>query len=117
MIDFDLTDEQRLLQESMRQWRAGDPSAAHPRSQPRAALDPSLFAAMASRGRLGSGVLGACGGNPDDHLVGRFDRDGKGAVIDEGTREIHKIMQVDDLLGDRVDRPTRGESPAWRERD
>jgi glutaryl-CoA dehydrogenase (non-decarboxylating) len=33
-------------------------------------------------------------------------------VIYEGTREIHKIMQADYLLGIRQDRPTRCELPA-----
>ncbi len=37
----------------------------------------------------------------------------KGAVIYEGTREIHKIMQADYLLGYRTDRPSRCELPAW----
>jgi hypothetical protein len=35
-------------------------------------------------------------------------------VIYEGTREIHKIMQADYLLGYRNDKPTRCELPAWR---
>ena len=33
-------------------------------------------------------------------------------MIYEGTREIHKLMQADYLLGYRVDRPTRCELPA-----
>jgi glutaryl-CoA dehydrogenase (non-decarboxylating) len=45
--------------------------------------------------------------------VGRFYRNCKGAVIYEGTREIHKIMQADYLLGYRTDRPSRCELPAW----
>ncbi len=44
---------------------------------------------------------------------GRFYRNCKGAVIYEGTREIHKLMQADYLLGYRNDRPTRCELPAW----
>jgi glutaryl-CoA dehydrogenase (non-decarboxylating) len=36
-------------------------------------------------------------------------------VIYEGTREIHKIMQADYLLGYRNDKPTRCELPAWRD--
>jgi glutaryl-CoA dehydrogenase (non-decarboxylating) len=47
--------------------------------------------------------------------VGRFYRNCKGAVIYEGTREIHKIMQADYLLGYRTDKPTRCELPAWRQ--
>ena len=46
--------------------------------------------------------------------VGRFYRNCKGAVIYEGTREIHKIMQADYVLGYRQDRPTRCELPADR---
>ena len=47
--------------------------------------------------------------------VGRFYRNCKGAVIYEGTREIHKIMQADYALGYRVDKPTRCQLPACRE--
>ena len=35
------------------------------------------------------------------------------AVIYEGTREIHKVMQADYLLGYRTDRATRCELPAY----
>ena len=38
--------------------------------------------------------------------------DRKSAVVYEGTREIHSLMLADDLLGYRVDRPTRCELPA-----
>ena len=34
-------------------------------------------------------------------------------MIYEGTREIHKVMQADYLLGYRRDRPTRCELPAY----
>ena len=53
---------------------------------------------------------------PDEYPVGRFYRNCKGAVIYEGTREIHKLMQADYLLGYRTDRPTRCELPAYRTR-
>ena len=43
-------------------------------------------------------------------------RNCKGAVIYEGTREIHKVMQADYLLGYRTDRPTRFELPAYVEK-
>ncbi len=52
-------------------------------------------------------------GYSDEYPVGRFYRNCKGAVIYEGTREIHKIMQADYLLGYRTDKPTRCELPAW----
>ena len=48
--------------------------------------------------------------------VGRFYRNCKGAVIYEGTREIHKLMQADYVLGYRSDRPTRCELPPSRSR-
>jgi glutaryl-CoA dehydrogenase (non-decarboxylating) len=51
-------------------------------------------------------------GYSDEYPVGRFYRNCKGAVIYEGTREIHKLMQADYLLGYRTDRPTRCELPA-----
>jgi glutaryl-CoA dehydrogenase (non-decarboxylating) len=46
-------------------------------------------------------------GFSDEYPVGRFYRNCKAGVIYEGTREIHKLMQADYLLGYRVDRPTR----------
>jgi glutaryl-CoA dehydrogenase (non-decarboxylating) len=51
-------------------------------------------------------------GYSDEYPVGRFYRNCKGAVIYEGTREIHTLMQADYLLGYRQDRPTRCELPA-----
>ncbi len=53
-------------------------------------------------------------GYSDEYPVGRFYRNCKGAVIYEGTREIHKLMQADYLLGYRTDRPTRCELPPFR---
>jgi len=65
-----------------------------------------------------SGVLGITAdgravGTSDEYPVGRFFRNSKAAVIYEGTREIHKLMQADYLLGYRTDRPTRCELPAY----
>ena len=48
-----------------------------------------------------------CYGYSDEYPVGRFWRNAKGAVIYEGTREIHTLMQADYALGYRQDRPTR----------
>ena len=53
-------------------------------------------------------------GYSDDYPVGRFYRNCKGAVIYEGTREIHKLMQADYALGYRVDKETRCTLPAYR---
>jgi glutaryl-CoA dehydrogenase (non-decarboxylating) len=50
-------------------------------------------------------------GYSDEYPAGRFYRNCKGAVIYEGTREIHKVMQADYVLGYRQDRPTRCELP------
>jgi len=52
-------------------------------------------------------------GYSDEYPVGRFFRNCKGAVIYEGTREIHKLMQADYLLGYRADRPPRCELPPY----
>ena len=52
-------------------------------------------------------------GYSDEYPVGRFYRNCKGAVIYEGTREIHKLMQADYVLGFREDRPTRCELPKF----
>jgi glutaryl-CoA dehydrogenase (non-decarboxylating) len=56
-------------------------------------------------------------GYSDEYPVGRFYRNCKGAVIYEGTREIHTLMQADYVLGYRADRPIRCELPPYRGRD
>jgi glutaryl-CoA dehydrogenase (non-decarboxylating) len=72
------------------------------------------FATVASE-RAASDAVQVHGANgySDEYPVGRFYRNCKGAVIYEGTREIHKIMQADYLLGFRHDRPTRCELPPY----
>jgi len=54
-------------------------------------------------------------GYSDDYPVGRFYRNCKGAVIYEGTKEIHSLMQADYVLGYRVDKATRCELPKYSE--
>jgi glutaryl-CoA dehydrogenase (non-decarboxylating) len=73
------------------------------------------FATVASERAAGDAVqIHGANGYSDEYPVGRFYRNCKGAVIYEGTREIHKIMQADYVLGYRVDRPTRCElPPCW----
>jgi glutaryl-CoA dehydrogenase (non-decarboxylating) len=56
-------------------------------------------------------------GYSDDFPVGRFWRNSKGAVIYEGTREIHTIMQADYALGYRVDKPVRCSLPKYNPSD
>jgi glutaryl-CoA dehydrogenase (non-decarboxylating) len=71
------------------------------------------FATVASERAAGDSVqIHGANGYSDEYPVGRFYRNCKGAVIYEGTREIHKLMQADYLLGYRTDRPTRCELPA-----
>ncbi|MEO0092335.1 MAG: acyl-CoA dehydrogenase family protein [candidate division WOR-3 bacterium] len=50
-------------------------------------------------------------GYSDEYPVERFYRNAKGAVIYEGSREIHKLMQADYALGYRIDKPTRCSLP------
>jgi glutaryl-CoA dehydrogenase (non-decarboxylating) len=72
------------------------------------------FATVASERAAGDAVqIHGANGYSDEYPVGRFYRNCKGAVIYEGTREIHKVMQADYLLGYRTDRPTRCELPAY----
>jgi glutaryl-CoA dehydrogenase (non-decarboxylating) len=52
-------------------------------------------------------------GFSDEYPVERFYRNSKGASIYEGTREIHKLMQADYVLGFRKDRERRCNLPAW----
>ncbi len=74
------------------------------------------FATVASERAAGDAVqIHGANGYSDEYPVGRFYRNCKGAVIYEGTREIHKVMQADYLLGYRQDRPTRCELPAYGE--
>jgi glutaryl-CoA dehydrogenase (non-decarboxylating) len=72
------------------------------------------FATVASERAAGDAVqVHGANGYSDEYPVGRFYRNCKGAVIYEGTREIHKLMQADYLLGYRADRPTRCELPPY----
>ena len=69
-------------------------------------------ATVASERAAGDAVqVHGANGYSDEYPVGRFYRNCKGAVIYEGTREIHKLMQADYVLGYRADRPTRCELP------
>jgi len=73
------------------------------------------FSTVASERAAGDAVqVHGANGYSDEYPVGRFYRNCKGAVIYEGTREIHKIMQADYLLGSRMDRPTRCELPPYK---
>ncbi|MBP1634318.1 MAG: acdA 2 [Acidobacteria bacterium] len=70
------------------------------------------FATVASERAAGDAVqVHGANGYSDDYPVGRFYRNCKGAVIYEGTREIHQVMQADYLLGYREDRPARCQLP------
>jgi glutaryl-CoA dehydrogenase (non-decarboxylating) len=74
------------------------------------------FATVASERAAGDAVeVHGANGYSDEYPVGRFYRNCKGAVIYEGTREIHKLMQADYLLGYRTDRAARCELPRWQE--
>jgi glutaryl-CoA dehydrogenase (non-decarboxylating) len=52
-------------------------------------------------------------GFSDEYDVERFLRNSKGAVIYEGTSEIHTLMQADYELGYRKDKPLRMEMPKY----
>jgi alkylation response protein AidB-like acyl-CoA dehydrogenase len=52
-------------------------------------------------------------GFSDEYPVERYLRNSKGAVIYEGTSEIHQLMQADYVLGNRDDKPLRCELPAY----
>src|SRR5579872_5797674 len=73
------------------------------------------FATVASERAAGDCVqVHGANGYSDEYPAGRFYRNCKGAVIYEGTREIHKLMQADYVLGYRIDKPTRCELPPYR---
>jgi glutaryl-CoA dehydrogenase (non-decarboxylating) len=73
------------------------------------------FATVKSE-RAASDAVQIHGGNgfSDEYPVGRFFRNSKAAVIYEGTREIHKIMQADYALGYRQDKPRRVDLPPYK---
>jgi glutaryl-CoA dehydrogenase (non-decarboxylating) len=74
------------------------------------------FATVASERAAADAVqVHGANGYSDEYPVGRFYRNCKGAVIYEGTREIHKLMQADYVLGFRQDKPTRCELPPYRQ--
>lgn len=52
-------------------------------------------------------------GYSDEYNVERYLRNSKGAVIYEGTSEIHQLLQAGYALGYRQDRPLRCELPAY----
>ena len=54
-------------------------------------------------------------GFSDEYNVERYLRNSKGAVIYEGTSEIHQLMQAAYQFGTRRDRPLRCELPAYDE--
>src|SRR3954454_6769754 len=72
------------------------------------------FSTVASERAAGDAVqVHGANGYSDEYPVGRFYRNCKGAVIYEGTREIHKIMQADYVLGMRQDKAIRCELPKY----
>jgi glutaryl-CoA dehydrogenase (non-decarboxylating) len=72
------------------------------------------FSTVASERAASDAVqIHGANGYSDEYPVGRFFRNCKGAVIYEGTREIHKLMQADYILGYRSDKPTRCELPPY----
>lgn len=52
-------------------------------------------------------------GYSDEHPVERYFRNARGALIYEGTQEIHQLIQADYALGDRVDRPLSRPLPPY----
>jgi glutaryl-CoA dehydrogenase (non-decarboxylating) len=72
------------------------------------------FATVASERAASDAVqIHGAYGYSDEYPVGRYLRNSKGAVIYEGTREIHTLMQADYALGFRSDRPTRVNLPQY----
>ena len=52
-------------------------------------------------------------GYSNEFPVERFWRNSRGAVIYEGSKEVHQVMQAEYALGYREDAPLRCELPAW----
>jgi glutaryl-CoA dehydrogenase (non-decarboxylating) len=74
------------------------------------------YSTVASETAAGNAVqVHGANGYSNEYPVGRFYRNCKGAVIYEGTREIHTIMQADYVLGYRQDKPLRCELPKYEQ--
>ena len=72
------------------------------------------YSTVASEKAAGNAVqVHGANGYSDEYPVGRYYRNCKGAVIYEGTREIHTLMQADYVLGFRQDKPLRCELPKY----
>ena len=52
-------------------------------------------------------------GYSDEFPVERYFRNSRGAMIYEGTHEIHTLMQAEYELGYRIDKPLKRSLPAW----
>jgi glutaryl-CoA dehydrogenase (non-decarboxylating) len=52
-------------------------------------------------------------GYSDEFPVERYFRNSRGAMIYEGTHEIHTIVQAEYELGYRADKPLKATLPAW----
>ena len=52
-------------------------------------------------------------GYSDEFPVERYFRNSRGAMIYEGTHEIHTLVQAEYELGYRVDKPLKHSLPAW----
>ncbi len=72
------------------------------------------YATVASERASGDAVqIHGANGYSNEYPVGRFYRNCKAAVIYEGTREIHTLMQADYVLGFRQDKPLRCSLPPY----
>lgn len=72
------------------------------------------YATVASEQAAGDAVeIHGAYGYSDEYPVERFYRNAKGAVIYEGTREIHTLLQAEYALGYREDKSTRVTLPKW----
>ena len=75
------------------------------------------YATVASERAAGDAVqIHGANGYSNEYPVGRFYRNCKAAVIYEGTREIHTLMQADYVLGFRQDKPLRCSLPPYKVR-
>src|SRR5207247_688281 len=112
MEDVRVPDDHRLGQEG-----EGFHIAMFALDQGRNTRETSLakwYATVASEQAAGDAVeVHGAYGYSDEYPVERFYRNAKGAVIYEGTREIHTLLQADYALGLREDKPTRVTLPKW----
>jgi len=94
-------------------WRAGWMKNSGQRNTRETGMAKWYATDMSVKAALEAIQIHGAYGFSDEYNVERYLRNSKGAVIYEGTSEIHQLMQAQYALGYREDKPLRCELPAY----